>query len=107
MMKKGPLALPQDDKVFIQIAFVFQVDGMEKKTGGEGGIRTHDTLRYTRFPSERTRPAMRPLRASGIITEFGINGSPKNPQRNWEILSFLPVTVLIIDCFSIENLVGL
>ena len=40
MMKKGPLALPQDDKVFIQIAFVFQVDGMEKITGGEGGIRT-------------------------------------------------------------------
>ena len=30
--------------------------------GGEGGIRTLDTLRYTRFPSVRTRPTMRPLR---------------------------------------------
>src|SRR5438270_12990435 len=25
-------------------------------TGGEGGIRTHDTLPYTRFPSVRLRP---------------------------------------------------
>jgi len=50
---------------------------------------------------------MRPLRASGIITEFGINGSPKNPQSKWELLSFSPVTLLTIDCFSIENLVGL
>ena len=24
--------------------------------GGEHGIRTHDTLRYTRFPSVRLRP---------------------------------------------------
>ena len=28
----------------------------KKKGGGEGGSRTLDTLRYTRFPSERTRP---------------------------------------------------
>ena len=27
-----------------------------KIKGGEGGIRTHDTLRYTRFPSGRVRP---------------------------------------------------
>ena len=33
-----------------------------KQISGEGGIRTHDTFRYTRSPSERTRPAMRPLR---------------------------------------------
>ena len=32
---------------------------------GEGGIRTRDTFRYTRFPSERTRPTMRPLQATG------------------------------------------
>ena len=25
-------------------------------SGGEGGIRTLDTFRYTRFPSVRTRP---------------------------------------------------
>ena len=24
--------------------------------GGEGGIRTRDTFRYTRFPSVRTKP---------------------------------------------------
>ena len=33
----------------------------ESKTSGEGGIRTHDTLRYTRFPSERVRPTALPL----------------------------------------------
>ena len=33
--------------------------------GGEGGIRTLDTLRYTRFPSVRTRPTMRPLQNLG------------------------------------------
>ena len=26
------------------------------KTGGESGIRTHGTLRYTRFPSVRLKP---------------------------------------------------
>ena len=29
---------------------------------GEGGIRTPEPLRVTRFPSARTRPTMRPLR---------------------------------------------
>src|SRR5262249_40963542 len=30
--------------------------GSNMKFGGEGGIRTHDTLPYTRFPSVRLRP---------------------------------------------------
>jgi hypothetical protein len=33
--------------------------------GGERGIRTPDTLRYTRFPSVRAKPATRPLHLSG------------------------------------------
>ncbi len=36
--------------------------------GGEGGIRTRDPLRGTRFPIVRTRPTMRPLpRLTGAI----------------------------------------
>ena len=38
-----------------------QTSGWSYSYNGEGGIRTHDTLRYTRFPSGRTRPTMRPL----------------------------------------------
>ena len=30
--------------------------GVLKKDGGEAGIRTLETLRFTRFPSARTRP---------------------------------------------------
>ncbi len=32
------------------------------KLGGEGGIRTLETLRSTAFRVRRTRPTMRPLR---------------------------------------------
>ena len=43
--------------------------------GGEGGIRTRDTSRYTRFPSERTRPTMRPLHVSAYyIRDSAENG---------------------------------
>ena len=36
--------------------FVRGFGGVLKTYGGEAGIRTLDTLRYTRFPSARTRP---------------------------------------------------
>ena len=37
------------------------------KNSGEGGIRTRDRFPCTRFPSERTRPAMRPLHSEPIL----------------------------------------
>ena len=35
--------------------------------GGEGGIRTREPLRVTRFPSVRAKPATRPLRKAGEL----------------------------------------
>ena len=37
-------------------AFYADSTGFTKKFGGETGIRTLDTLRYTRFPSVRLQP---------------------------------------------------
>src|SRR5450759_3752747 len=54
--------------------------------GGEGGIRTRDTLRYTRFPSERTRPAMRPLHQPEY--GFPLQGSPIIPEMNYHSPEF-------------------
>ena len=45
--------------------------------GGEGGIRTLGTLRYTRFPSERTRPLC-DLSANELLIGF--------IRRNFSIL---------------------
>ena len=39
-------------------------------TGGEGGIRTLETLRFTHFPGVRTRPAMRPLQMTRLIIVY-------------------------------------
>ncbi len=42
--------------------------------GGEGGIRTPDILRYTRFPSERTRPLCdlsKRLNCGAMLTDLG------------------------------------
>jgi hypothetical protein len=36
--------------------------------GGEGGIRTRDTLRYTRFPGERVRPDYATSPVSGFVS---------------------------------------
>ena len=46
---------------------------------GEGGIRTRDTLRYTRFPGARVRPdyATSP---SARLSLFGAKGIIPNPS---------------------------
>src|SRR3954463_15062309 len=36
--------------------FCIRPSATSRSVGGEGGIRTHDTLPYTRFPSVRLRP---------------------------------------------------
>gem|GEM_PF-2150839 len=38
---------------------------------GAGGIRTHDALRHTRFPSERTRPDYATAPPTIIPRRFG------------------------------------
>ena len=40
------------------------------QSGGEEGIRTLEAFRLTRFPSVRTRPAMRPLHLCQVVTGF-------------------------------------
>ena len=49
---------------------------------GEGGIRTHDTLRYTRFPSGRVRPTALPLQSPGAaISAPGERDYTINPYQ--------------------------
>ena len=43
---------------------------LSRAYGGETGIRTLDTLRYTRFPSVRLQPLGHPLRAAGTLSGF-------------------------------------
>ena len=56
--------------------------------GGGRGIRTLDTLRYTRFPSARTRPAMRSLPRDGQ-PEDGISAGRTDAhalgRRGWDL----------------------
>lgn len=43
------------------------LDALQLNASGEGGIRTRDPFRSTRFPVVRTRPTMRPLPTASII----------------------------------------
>ena len=47
--------------------------------GGERGIRTPDTLRYTRFPSVRTRPLCESSAEEAIRTDEATCSRPTRP----------------------------
>ena len=55
---------------------------MRYKYGGEGGIRTLDTLPYTHFPGVRLRPSRPPLRGNDVQCVV-----------SWILLAILPVPV--------------
>jgi hypothetical protein len=56
-----------------------------KLNGGETGIRTLDTLRYTRFPSVRLQPLghlSAVLRASLNLTQLALTKGVARPPQN-------------------------
>jgi hypothetical protein len=58
-------------------------EGVRQKSGGETGIRTLDTLRYTRFPSVRLQPLghlSAVMRASMNLTQLG-------PPKAWPLVA--------------------
>src|ERR1700722_19398329 len=64
----------------------------ERPSGGESGIRTHGTLRYTRFPSVRLKPLghlswsvnLRACRAQRNVASLTL------PSRIWDQQRFSP-----------------
>ena len=64
------------------------------RNNGEAGIRTLDTLRYTRFPSARTRPgyATSPKFLLYFILKFWILRPSKRAEGSWNLAEKCSVT---------------
>src|SRR5713101_7165818 len=80
-------------------ADLLQEKGLNR-CGGETGIRTLDTLRYTRFPSVRLQPLghlSAVLRASLNLTQLRL--CPKA----WPLTSELQGACAVMFCFTIAD----
>ena len=72
-------------ELFSRLALCPRVLRSRRLVGGESGIRTHGTFRYTRFPSVRlkpTRPSLRAAEHNGVFRVADHRRS-RTPARCW------------------------